>query len=247
MSSLSAVRGTRVCARPGCDNRIPVFTPYQVFGQQELYCSKPCVEWALDELKKRKKKSARSEAEDPMLQPAEDFGDAGIVRRFCDNPECQRPITLCWKGRNGEYCSNKCLKTEKENTTNMASQPVPMQDPNDAPPAKPITGGSKKKTAPAAKKAAPAPKAAKPAKAAKAAKPAKAATTSRVNPDATIKLAKGFDAATMRGSRGERAALLKDGMTVGQFKAAVEKAKVSGTAMGLLQMLVAAGQATIKG
>lgn len=50
-----------------------------------------------------------------MKRPAEDFGNSGVVRHFCDNPNCEKPITLRWQGKRGEYCSNRCLNlTESE-------------------------------------------------------------------------------------------------------------------------------------
>ena len=46
-----------------------------------------------------------------MKTPAPEFGGADVVRHTCDNPNCGRPIVLCWKSRDGEYCSNKCMRS----------------------------------------------------------------------------------------------------------------------------------------
>jgi hypothetical protein len=43
-----------------------------------------------------------------MRRPALDFGNSGVVRFYCD--ACSKPITLCYMGSNGEYCSRACLE-----------------------------------------------------------------------------------------------------------------------------------------
>jgi len=87
-----------------------------------------------------------------MNVPATDFGAAGVIRRKCDR--CNNPILLCWKGRDGEYCSNTCKKlaesgdktmTDTTEATATAASPIVA--------GKPATKKAPKKAA--AKKAAP--------------------------------------------------------------------------------------------
>jgi len=225
------------CARPGCGRYVPT-VPFQVFGQPAKYCSRECCSWALEQHRKRQRKlkeSNESNEKESMQKIAEDFGDAGIVRRFCDNPACGRPITLCWKGRDGEYCSNKCLKTEgvATMTTEVDVEEVETEETE-----KPVSGAKSKKKVPAPAKAAPAakkaagkaaPAKAAPAKAAPAkAAPAKAAKTTngKFTDEAVIKVLNAD-----HGKSGKREAALstmKDGMTVGKFRATLEKKDLKG-------------------
>jgi hypothetical protein len=52
-----------------------------------------------------------------MKVDSETFPGAGLQRHVCDN--CRKPIVIAWTGRDGEYCSNNCLKQAelKESTT----------------------------------------------------------------------------------------------------------------------------------
>jgi hypothetical protein len=77
---------------------------------------------------------------------------------------------------------------------------------------------------------------------------AKPKATTRRTPygdDAVIELAKTFDASAYSGSRGVRAALLKDGMSVGDWNAACLK-KASKPGKGWLHALAEAGVVTVK-
>ena len=143
--------GLNICSWPECGKVIRVKEEvYQLSGLPGInYCSRDCVEKAHAERYKDKKATQ-------MERLAEEFGDAGVIRRFCDR--CNAPIHLCWKGREGEYCSNVCLKlAEKQQGETQVT------DQNETPaavttPASPITAGSsksnKKKSAPAVKKTA---------------------------------------------------------------------------------------------
>lgn len=45
-----------------------------------------------------------------MERLAEDFGNAGVVRFYCDADGCGKPLRMCFRGRAGDYCSVACLK-----------------------------------------------------------------------------------------------------------------------------------------
>src|ERR1017187_7085615 len=108
-----------ICALSGCGKPVGV-VPYRMLGKPEEFCSKGCVDQAWGHRLKKSKPAPQpepeTEPEEPSMEvPADDFGDAGVVRHFCDRPECRKPIALSWKGRYGSYCSNTCLKiSEKE-------------------------------------------------------------------------------------------------------------------------------------
>ena len=116
---VSCTAEPKKCAREGCKNTVGM-VPYRIFGAPDEYCSQACVSIVFEQGRKstrtRKKKGGKS-----MEVPAEDFGDSGVVRHSCD--VCGKPLgihpdgtaTVAWKGRYGEYCSNKCLsKGERE-------------------------------------------------------------------------------------------------------------------------------------
>lgn len=235
------------CALPGCPKFVGV-VPYLVAGRKEEYCSRACCDVAFDmklsELKKRKRQ---------MEKHADDFGDANVVRHFCDHESCGKPITVAWTGRYGKYCCNTCLQlnenSEKE-ITNMA-------DTNETTTTSPITAGAPvAKKAPkgkAAKKAAPVVKKAAKGKAAKAA-PVATAKKAPKEPkdgktsekDAQVLHINDSVANDMRGKRADVMKLLKDGMTLGAFKAAVCKKfdSTSGLPLAVLKAAVAKGMVT---
>jgi hypothetical protein len=202
------------------------------------YCSRDCVEKAHAERYKDKKATQ-------MERLAEEFGDAGVIRRFCDR--CNAPIHLCWKGREGEYCSNVCLKLaeKQQGETQVTEQ-------NETPaavttPASPITSGSsksaKKKSTPTAKKAA-----AKSAPVVKKAAPnATKKSVSKVDSGAQTLHLTGTPC-EMRGKRADVMKLLKDGMTLAAFKTAVCKKFDSGNGLPLavLKAAIAASIVTVK-
>lgn len=101
-----------------------------------------------------------------MKEPATEFGASGVTRERCDNLTCGKIILFTWKGRDGVYCTNACLK-RAERTNEMTDATATIESP--------ISGGT-----PAATKKAPAKKAAKkvaPASKKTAAKKAPAAKT----------------------------------------------------------------------
>jgi hypothetical protein len=156
---------------------------FRLGGYPGEYHDRGCMNIAFELLRKGKKYAktqpekvdyvkadARQEArEESVKVKAEEFGGAEVYRHYCDNPTCKGPINVSWKGRRGEYCSNDCLKTEKEKN-------IMADETNESPIAAgtPATkkGKGKKAAAPATKKAA-AKSAAKPATN-KATAPAKA-------------------------------------------------------------------------
>jgi len=42
-----------------------------------------------------------------MRLPALEFGNAGLTRLYCDS--CSKPVTICYQGLDGDYCSKACL------------------------------------------------------------------------------------------------------------------------------------------
>jgi hypothetical protein len=218
--------------------------PYRLGGHPGEYCSRGCVNMAFELMRKgRKYEKAQPERVDYIRQDereeaaaaraspareagvdvkAEEFGGAGVYRRYCDNPACEGPITVSWRGRRGEYCSNDCLKTEKDKTMTTATEETTEEA------ASPIAAG-----APAAKKAkgkkadaktAVKKAAAKPTPAAKKAAAPKAAPGDRASypNDAVIVMPKAYDHGR-RGKSGDAFDALKNGITVGKYREAVKK------------------------
>jgi hypothetical protein len=178
------------CALPGCSEPIvPGKMAFRLGGYPGEYHDRGCMNIAFELLRKGKKyaktqpekvdyvkQDERQEAAERVEErkenvkvQAKEFGGAEVYRRYCDNSACKGPITVSWKGRRGEYCSNNCLKTEKEKN-------IMADETNESPIAAgtPATkkGKGKKAAARATKKAA-AKSAAKPATN-KATAPAKA-------------------------------------------------------------------------
>jgi hypothetical protein len=251
-----------LCALPGCTTPIkPGILPYRIGSNPEEYCSRGCVNIAFELMRKGKKykqpqaekvnylkedeKEELAEARASIIKEdegvkvkAEEFGGAGVYRRYCDNPACKGPITVCWKGRRGEYCSNSCLKTEKENTMTTNEETVEES---------PIAAGApaSKKKGKAAKKAAPVKKAAK-----KTTKKVSAAPSERAEGNAkVIQLVKSEKLPEYRGVKTDITKQIKDGITVGQYKANVASkvpGKHSWDAKNVLEAAVEAGAIKIK-
>lgn len=176
-----------------------------------------------------------------MEVPATDFGEAGITRLICDRLTCRRPVTLRWKGRYGVYCSNECLKiSEKEGYTQMTEEQTAT-----ATAAAPIAAGKPSTKKAASKKAAATVKGKGKVKAAPKSKAPKAAgANSKFQNDQTIKV-KSTDH-TMRGARAEAQNLMKDGMTVGDFRAAIAKKDLDISVGPALERAIAAGLISVK-
>ena len=148
-----------VCALAGCYNVVRPDQEHTVRGRDEKYCSHECAVRALELMTAKGRKGKMPHV------PAEDFGNAGVIRRYCDRKSCGRPILLCWKTEenDNEYCSNTCLKlarkesTMPETTTATATEtdvPAPIVAGKSATPKKNATKKSPKKApaAPAPKK-----------------------------------------------------------------------------------------------
>ena len=132
----------KACAMHGCPNTIGVI-PYKLFKSDAEYCSRACVNDAFNAQSGKREDTSRPCAtcakpvrldgamrmpdgrvyhpacpapaeEKSMKVPATDFGSSGVTRRICDRRACGLPIALGWKGRNGEYCSNQCLKMSEK-------------------------------------------------------------------------------------------------------------------------------------
>ena len=183
----------KACSMQGCPNAVGA-VPYKLFKSDLEFCSRKCINDFVDAKDGKKGSSVREccvcghlvrldgamrtrdgrvyhaacelpAEEEKMEVPAEDFGTSGITRKFCDRRGCGKQVTLCWKGRSGEYCSNQCLKISEKGKTEMETTETNATPVNAAPPS-PIAAGASKKNA--------AKKAAKPAPAAKkTASPAK--------------------------------------------------------------------------
>ncbi len=263
------------CALPGCSNPIiPGRIPFTLGGHPGEYCSRGCVNIAFELMRKQKKfakaqpekvdyarRDEREEAaaraspaakEDGVKVKAEEFGGAGVYRHYCDNPACEGPITVSWKGRRGEYCSNDCLKTEKEKDRQMTTEETTETSPiaAGAPAAKKAKGKSAKKAAPTAKKSAVKKTAAPAAK-----KAASAASGDRVTyaKDGVIKVLKKAELAAhgRRGQSGDAFDALKDGITVEKYREAVHKknankANASWYAGNTIKFAVAEGWIAVK-
>ena len=121
------------CSLPGCSEPIiPGRSAFRLGGYPGEYHDRGCMNIAFELLRKGKKfaksqpekvdyvkaderqEAAEAKEAASVKVKAEEFGGAEVYRRYCDNPACKGPVTVCWKGRRGEYCSNNCLKTEKE-------------------------------------------------------------------------------------------------------------------------------------
>lgn len=257
----------KVCALPGCSVIFPIREfSYRLGDHPGEYCSSRCVRIAFDLMKRGKPytkgnfpvytepryaepnsrhvKGANeaNEKEQNVKVKAEDFGDAGIIRRFCDAEGCNNPIALSWRGRSGEYCSNACLQKEKkEKSTFMTAANTTVDDDDevtdneeeengngengDEEDAPPIRRGSAAKKA-VGKKAAPAKKGKGPVAAAPAKKAAASSNSvghGTYADDAVITVRKRDH--TLKGKRGESLDLLlkKDSTTVAKFKTALEQ------------------------
>jgi len=161
-----------------------------------------------------------------MNIPANDIGP-GLTRKLCDR--CKKPVFLCWKGRDGEYCSNECKKAaEKENQMTSDSNSPVTGGATAAAPAKKSTakkGAAKKTAAPKAKRA------------------ASAGSRSKIDDASVIKF-KDFDASKFRGKQGERAKLMKEGITVRAFVDKVAKNDDTG-GMSFVNYMLSKGNITL--
>lgn len=159
------------------------------------------------------------------------FPGAGLKRHVCDNEACRKPIVIAWQGRDGEYCSNKCLKLKEEGGNTM----VTATDDN--------TEGAATQTAPETKKKAvkgkAKVKAAKKGKAKAAAKKSKAAAGDRLSGDSTITVLK--KASEFRGKRETMFNKLKTGMTVKEVGDLTEKVWNGSRYSGFIHVCVEAG------
>ena len=113
--------------------------PHTIKDRPEKFCSSECSAtlFLTPSSKRRKEKN--------MQVPALDFGGE-VSRHFCDNPNCRKPVTLCWKGRNGEYCSNGCLQAVENSEFQGDNMPDNETAAPVAPANKPITAAAPKKS-----------------------------------------------------------------------------------------------------
>lgn len=135
-----------------------------------------------------------------MKSASNELGDVGMTVQLCDNPACRKKLVLAWKGREGEYCTQTCLKAveEKSMTEDESTQDT---------------------AAPAAKKSK-----AKGKKAAKAPAKKKAAAKgsgNRLSGEEKITVIKKEN--DFRGKRVKMFALIKTGMTTKQASDAIQK------------------------
>lgn len=197
--------------------------PYYIPELPGAFCSSECTDIAYEHFlaQIRKTKTGTRKAKVNVHQKAEDFGGAEVYRHFCDNPECKKPIVLCWKSREGEFCSNKCMKETQASLTTTETNTV----------AKPTTieeNMSEKKENKSSKKAVVGkPAAAKITKPKVEAKKAKAAVAKLKAPKANGKPRPVLDDKAVihivskdhkyKGINADRFKLLSDGMTVDNF------------------------------
>lgn len=171
---------------------------------------------------------------------AQEFGSAAIVRHLCDRVECGKPVTLGWKGRQGEYCSNNCLKlaehasasnhSRKSQGESMTTAEIEVEENDATTDATPVTTPKKaikqkkavakkavaKKAAPAAKKAV--------AKKAAAATNGHASDRQTINNRRTIKLLKKASPCRPGTLRQQIVDLMKNDMTVAELQQLAVKA-----------------------
>ena len=227
----------RMCALPGCSARINPLAVYTIKDRSEQFCSRECVDAAFDLVTKAKKKGKEDKA---MRALAEDFGDSGVTRGFCDWKRCGLAILICWKGRKDqtkEYCSHACRDTAEREENQMTETNATATATADAPPIVAGTPDKKRTKKVAAKKAA--------AKKA-AAKPANKAAKGKFADDAVITV-KGKDHGR-RGKAAECMNLLKTGMTVAQLREKIAKKEGlnSGYLRWTLDAATESGYATVK-
>ena len=139
---------SEICSLPGCGQPINPLLPFTIKDQSGKYHSQQCASQALAGTNQKRKKVPK--------EPAKEFGEAGVTKQFCDNPDCHKVIIIAWKGRDGEYCSNGCLNKMEPGETTMnaaeaATAPITGEETK-----KPVKKAATKKTA-AAKKAPAAP------------------------------------------------------------------------------------------
>lgn len=264
----------KICALPSCDNTI-TDRPFKLGLYPGEYCSRECVNDAYslkksgepfskvpDEPKDSQGKKEVRPKKVPHIDAA-DFGNVGVIRHFCDNPSCANPgnnpvmeidgklltvITLCWKGRSGEYCSNECMKTEKEKKMTDEQDDSPVSTGTATAPAKKGKKVAKKGSAKAAKKAEAAPAADKKPTRKEAKKAAgytnEAGKSSRFANDMTITVKKTDHG--LSGNRGLMLDIMKSGMTVEKFKEAAKKKEHGGMAGWALKYATENGLAAVK-
>jgi len=200
--------------------------PYYIPGLSGVFCGTACTNTAYEHFRAQIRKTeagTRKVKVNVMQQKAEDFGGAEVYRHYCDNLKCKRPIILCWKSREGEFCSNKCMKEvqaspseeTKTNTIeeNMSNKKEAMKS-KSSPKAAATKPAAVKTTKPAVKpapKAAPAPK----VKAEKA--PATSANKSRPGLDDKAVIHVVSIDHKYKGMSADRFKLLANGMTVDDF------------------------------
>jgi hypothetical protein len=227
------------CARCGR----PIRTAYCIAGLPEVnYCSRTCVDAAFETfIQGRRKKTANNIelAEDPIPEPDHDldseessimeslvlneFGDATIVRHICDRKGCGKPITLIWKGRDGEYCSFECKEKTERVTKEMPETNVDtMADDSPVTAGKSTADKKKKKKVEAPKAKAKAKTAAPPeAKKSKANGKANGSGRDTAIGAQVIHLTK--KEGELKGKRGQIYKLIKNGMTVSQLQDAAAR------------------------
>jgi hypothetical protein len=81
---------------------------YTVRDREGEYCSAACRDTAVPASGRKGK----------MKVKAKEFGGAPVQRHLCDN--CGIPIVFAVRGRDGEYCSNRCFEA-KERKDDMAN------------------------------------------------------------------------------------------------------------------------------
>ncbi len=106
MALYSITGATKLC----CCGKPVNMPPWRIAGVDYDFCSRACRKPYLDAFLKGKKI-------DMGKVTSIHFGGAPVGEHNCDN--CGLPIIMAWRGRDGEYCSNKCLES-KERGDKMA-------------------------------------------------------------------------------------------------------------------------------
>jgi hypothetical protein len=171
-----------------------------------------------------------------MEVPAEEFGDAGLTRRFCDRENCKNQIAIAFTSTDGEreYCSNRCRNEAEQEREQPDMTDEATATETAAPASKPKPATKKTAAAPAKKAAA---KAAPPAKEKKAASNGNAKYTD----EQIIHRLKDNADLPCRGLRAEAMKLLKEGQTIEKFKALVKEKVPSKSPTFILDLAVTGG------
>lgn len=145
----------------------------------------------------------------PMKVPHSRFPGSGLVHYLCDYRKCRGPIVLCWKGRDGDYCSNRCRQAAESTQQEIEPMADEKKKKKKVEAASSDTKKKLKKPAAATHKDGEGKK--------KKKSKGKAAGRGRSMFDKGAKITIVSKECPFKGNRKEKHKLIKSGMTVGQY------------------------------